>query len=221
MATPTQVFGVPASYSRALGRRAFAAETGLALVVVGALLLALSTPSARVVGVAIALAAGVGARHVHGRRARLRAGTRSEERVARALAGLGYTVLLNGYHLGAGGDCDHVVAGPILAAVETKSGRGRVERRGTTITHGGRPFPRDPVTQARRQATALHRLAGTRASAIVCVVDMANAPVHVDDVTVCSLDDLPRVLATCPPACPPEHAVRLAEDLRRAARGAS
>jgi hypothetical protein len=126
-------------------------------------------------------------------------GARSERTVARVLARSGAHVVVHGAMLGAGGDLDHAVVGPVLVAVETKTGRGEVRVDGDgRLWVGRRQVLGSPTSQAHRQAVALGRAAGGFAQAVVCVVDMANAPFVHRGVTVCSAGDLVGVLRGFP-----------------------
>jgi hypothetical protein len=131
-------------------------------------------------------------------RAKALVGARSERRVARVLKSLGPVALLNSTLLGAGGDADHIVLGPWLVVVETKTGRGQTRYSGNQLFIGSRAIPGNPVSQVRRQAQALRGVAQEYTDAIVCVVDQTNPPYQVGDTTVCSLTDLPRVLRALP-----------------------
>jgi hypothetical protein len=69
------------------------------------------------------------------------------------------------------------------------------------------------VTQVRRQAAALRQIAGEYVEAIVCVVDMTNAPYSVGNTKVCSLNDLPEVIHSLSRPLNPVRAVGLYEHL--------
>jgi hypothetical protein len=140
-------------------------------------------------------------------------GARSERLVARALLGTNPYVLAHGVLLGAGGDADHIVIGPGLVVVETKTGYGRVRIANGKMVAGRREMPGDPVRQAKRQATTLGKRAGHHARAVVCVVNMDNRPFVHNDVTVCSMADLPGVLADAPALFNPPAAYALAARL--------
>lgn len=190
--------GRPARHARGMARRAAlaaAAWTGVAAVAAAATfwLLPATVVGAVAAAVAVAAALAAAARN-RGVAARARAGVRSEDRVRPVLARMRPAAVVHGAVLGAGGDADHVVLGPCAAVVETKTGRGAVEVRGSAMRVGGRPVPGDPVAQARRQAAALRRRAGVWVDAVVCVVDATSPPQPVDGVWVCGLADLPRVL---------------------------
>jgi hypothetical protein len=151
------------------------------------------TASAVLVGVA-ALAAAF-ARHASTGVGRALRGVRAEEQVAAVLRRTGARQVVHGALLGAGGDADHVVLGPYLAVIESKSGDGhvRVDDRGLHVE--SRLVPGNPVSQARRQAAALGRIVGGFSDAIVCVTGMTNPPVRVGNTIVCSARDLKAVVA--------------------------
>lgn len=144
-------------------------------------------------------------------RGRIAAGARSEVRVAETLADderLGWVV--HEVQL-AGGDADHVVVGPGVTVVETKTGRGPGEfvRDGTSVNVavGGKPLKAEGgsvVSQARRQAglvgDVLAEVGHTDVDVriVVCVTDMSNGPLTLGDVTVCSVEDLADVVASDP-----------------------
>lgn len=120
------------------------------------------------------------------------AGARSESRVAAVLEQMGAGAVRHGLLLGAGGDVDHVVIGPVLVAVETKTGRGAVRRDGTALHAGRRRIPGDPIAQVSRQADRISRLTGAVCAAVVCIPDAdLPRPVQIDGVWVCSLASLP------------------------------
>jgi hypothetical protein len=106
--------------------------------------------------------------------------------------------VLHSVDLSAGGDADHIVLGPMCAVVETKYAKGVVKPVKGGLTASGKRIPRDPVSQARRQAAALRRVSGVWTEAVVCVTGMTNKPFVEGGVTVCSLDDLPRIVASMP-----------------------
>jgi hypothetical protein len=131
-------------------------------------------------------------------RSRAQVGGYSEQRVAAVLASMAPVALLNSVLLGAGGDADHVILGPQLAVIETKTGWGEVSFDGHTMRAGARSIPGNPVAQVQRQAAVLHDLVQEYTDAVVCVVDMTNPPLQVGSTTVCSLADLPQVLRRLP-----------------------
>lgn len=195
--------GRPAAYARKLRNAAMgrAFVCGLAAVAGGAAAvagLARQTWPIVIVGGAAAVAATLAGDRARAAVARARAGIVAEDLVAKRVVKQGYAIVAFGPLLGAGGDCDVVVAGPCLAAVEVKYGRGVVSIRNGRLRDARRSFPGDPIAQARRQARALAALAGAPAEAVVCVTGMTNPPVRAGDVTVCSAGDLPGVLGGLP-----------------------
>lgn len=135
-------------------------------------------------------------RHWWGRACQAAVGARSERRVARVLARQGYGAVLHSVLVGGGGDVDHLVVGPKLVAVETKTGSGRMFVTKGSLTVGRRVLPGDPVAQVRRQAAAAGRIANNYVSAVVCVPDGSGPPLTVGDVTVCNLEQLPAVIGS-------------------------
>lgn len=198
-----QVRGRPARHARRLARRAqiqMLAAATLALSGVAALVGGWPVPDA-VAG--LALIGGVSAAQpARVRWLQARAGVRSEDRVARALTRCGAASIVHGADLATGarksGDVDHVVLGPMIAAVETKTGRGVVRVEGDQIRVGKRTLPGQPLRQARRNAQLLSQALGAEAAAVLCVVDMSGRPVQVNGVTICSCADLGAVLAGLP-----------------------
>lgn len=158
------------------------------------------------------------ARYAWGRAARAKAGARSEQRVAKVLARLAPAAVVHGADLGSGGDADHVVLGPVCAVIETKTGRGAFARKSipgkpATVTVGAKTLPRDPVRQAQNQARLLRKLSGQYVAAVVCVVDMTNGPLQLENAWVCSLADLPQVLRQLPRQLTVPQAQALADQL--------
>lgn len=148
-----------------------------------------------------------------GRSVRARVGATNESRVARALLRMNFNNLANSAMLGVGGDADHVVMGPCLVVIETKTGRGPLSVRGRSLVVGARTIPGDPVSQAKRQAMAVGRIAEMFCDAVVCVPD-ATGPVRSDrGVTICSLAQLGQVLRALPARLSPQDAANLNERL--------
>lgn len=133
------------------------------------------------------------AKALRARAGRAAVGARSERQVAASLARLSPVALLHSVDLAAGGDADHLVCGPKLVVVETKTGSGVVSYDDGVLFVNRRPMRGNPIAQCRRQATAARDVFGVFCDAIVCVVDMVNAPFTVSSVHVCSLNDLPSV----------------------------
>lgn len=150
-----------------------------------------------------------------GNSARARFGADNESRVARVLSKTNTDYLINSAMLGAGGDADHVLLGPCLAVVETKSGRGPLTVRTNSLVSGTKTIPGDPVSQAKRQAAALSRIAGTYCDAIVCVADSTTPPQVDRGVTLCSLSQLQGVIAALPARLSRQAAANLNDQVRR------
>jgi len=127
---------------------------------------------------------------------RLSAGASAEKAVAESLASLRIKHVLHSVDLSAGGDADHIILGPVCAVIETKYAKGNVTSVPGGLAASGRKLPRDPVSQARRQAAALRRVSGVWSEAVVCMTGMTNKPFKDGDVIVCSLKDLPGVIDT-------------------------
>lgn len=138
-------------------------------------------------------------------------GADRERRVAAVLERLpGWRAVTHGARLGVPGDADHVLFGRAVVVIETKTGAGPVRLRPEgRLEVAGRLLPGAPVRQVLRQAAALQRVSGQTVLAVVCVVDATTPAVTTyGGVSVCSLADLPTVLA----ARSPEVASRLGRD---------
>ena len=212
--TGTKVSGKTGTYAKSIARKEYARSTGhramsLAYAAASAAALVLLMPRFGILPAAAASTAlGYGAVR-RGQRAadastkagKAKIGARSEARVARMLARRsGVRTVMNGVHPGGSkGDVDHLLVGPCLAVVETKTGTGKVSYSYGKMRAGRRVIPGDPVSQARRQAARVGKLTGQWCSAIVCVPDMDNPPFVTSDVSVCSLRDLPGVVRSLPP----------------------
>lgn len=217
----TDEVGTPGAHASMLARRALAssAACALATLVTGGLAVWLVAASSYVLaaipGVVAVLCALASRGFWHSANKAL-VGARSERTVGRALVAAGPHVVLHGLMLGAGGDLDHAVVGPVLAAVETKTGYGnvRVDSSGA-LWAGRRKLLGDPLAQCQRQAKALGKVAHMRAAAIVCVVNMENAAFTRNGVTVCSAKHLQAVLRDLPTVLDPAQAAALAAALVR------
>lgn len=142
-------------------------------------------------------------------------GLKSEQRVAKALKNSGAYAVVHGALLAdKGGDADHIVIGPSCIVIETKTGKGKIQVTPDSFIVGSRRVPGHPVKQAKRQAATLGRKLGVRASAIVCVVDMVGAPIRYDDVWICSVNDLNRVISNAPAVMTPAKASEALQRLR-------
>lgn len=212
MTAKTTVIGTPGAHASHLGRRHLLRCAAGAAGVAGGILIALAGlghpgyGAAALIGLGVALAGSYLAQQAWVKAQKAFAGARSERRVGAVLNGLGARTVLHGTMLGAGGDADHVVLGPILAVVETKTGRGPVRATGGRLVVNGRKLPGDPVGQAKRQAAAAGKRARRHAAAVVCVVDMTGAPFQSNGVTVCGLTNLTQVLGQLPrPVDPHAH----------------
>lgn len=212
--SPTATYGVPSAYARTLAARHRTHVVGASLVAIGLVLAGVSLHALLWIVLPVA---GL-FYYVQGERqqlAKASVGVRSEVRVARVLGNRDYEAVMHGMLLGAGGDCDHVVAGPVLCAIETKTGHGTVSYRDGVMTASGRRIPKDPVAQVVRQARALHRLTAHPVFAVVCVVDMTNGPFLANfestSVVVCSLAALTSVIEQSPRVLGPGEATRFAE----------
>ncbi|MCP4792070.1 MAG: NERD domain-containing protein [Actinomycetia bacterium] len=213
------VLGRPGAHATKLAVRAMwraglpavVAAAGLAIAAHANGLLQMAAVLVAVAGLAIA-------EHFRGAVHRAWVGASAERRVAAALRRMGPVALVNGALLGAGGDADHVVLGPIAALVETKHGRGRIRVDDSGFYVGGRRLARDPIAQARRQATAAGQRIGCYCTAVVCVVDSTSRPFWHRDVLVTNLKDLPGALSGLRPA-PLDGAMALAAAARIASKG--
>jgi len=198
------VRGVPAVHARRLARRALSRLAVLGGVVVLVALLgwlsagtSLFAPVA-VVGLPVALVAALGVRRFNVEYLKASTGVRAEDRVARVLGRSSLAAVVHGALLDRG-DVDHVVLGPPLAVIETKHGRGPVSfDRDGMLRVGGRRLPRDPVAQARANASRLSGRLNRPVDAVVVVVDSTSPASRRDGVWVCSLGELPAVLASLP-----------------------
>ncbi len=200
------VRGIPASHAEGLAAQArrLLLLSALGLVFLGAsLVLVFRFSPERLVGTAVLAApflalGGYGFQRYQGEYARAMSGVRAERAVAKVLEATGPAVLLNGVVLGAG-DIDHVVLGPVAVAVETKYGRGRIsmDRKGRLVV-GTKTLPRDPVSQAARNASMLSKRLGVSVTALVVISDGSGQPFSSRGVYVSSLTDLPAVLRSLP-----------------------
>lgn len=218
------VYGTPGRHAGLLAARALGLASVCALgigAVAGALAVsgALTAPGHNIAWIGVSIVAimllAYGFSTSRANFAKASIGRRSERRVAKVLAQMRPTAVLNSTLIGAGGDCDHIVLGPCAAVVETKTGAGQVVWRTGGLYHGTRRIPGNPVSQCTRQARRVHELTGCYIEAIVCVVDMVNDPFRSANATVCSLADLPGVLKASPHVLDPDRAAFLASKLHR------
>lgn len=204
----TTVIGTPGAHTRtlmhaSLARCALFAVLGALCAAPAVLLLVTASgAAARAASVCGTIAAAVCAWRYNDEKVaylKARAGLRTEQRVARVVERCGAAFVLHGALLGErAGDADHVLLGPCVVVVESKSGRGRISYRDGVMHAGPRRLPRDPVRQVRVQRDLLAARAGCRVDAVVCVADSTSPARQYDGVWVCSLVDLPGVLASLP-----------------------
>lgn len=196
--------GVPGGFATRLAWRArFRAAGALAVAALSGWGLYASLPASTNLQVlvpvtAVIIAASALARHWFSASQAAAVGARSERRVASSLRKFHPTALLHSVDLRAGGDADHLVLGPKLVVVETKTGTGHVVYKDGKLLVNNRPLRGDPVAQCRRQARAARDELGAFCDAIVCVVDMKNKWFVHNTVLVCSLQDLPTALRSLP-----------------------
>lgn len=209
----THVRGKPARHARKMLRGArIRLVAGAGAAAAGLTSAMLSESTAVTIAAFLLLAAGgATVQHNNVRQKQISAGVRSEARVAKVIERSGAAAVVHGGDVGRGGDADHIVLGPGVAVVETKTGRGHVRVTGGKLRAGKKTLPGDPVRQVRRQASGLAAIAQQAAHPIICIPDMTNPPQREGEVVICSLADLPRVLANLPDALRPGNAVGLAE----------
>lgn len=220
---PPFIAGKPGGYASHLALQARLRAAALVLVATGAGLFGFTRSTALAAGgvaamvptffLAVAVALIAVARMYMGRAAAAAVGARSERRVASVLSRLRQTAVLHSVDLKAGGDADHLLLGPKLVSVETKTGGGKVSYDGGKLYVGAKALRGDPVAQCRRQALAARDLLGTYCDAVVCVVDMTNSPFQVSSVVVCSLNDLSSVVARFQDRIRPDQAWARAMEL--------
>lgn len=196
------VIGEPAQYAKMLRRKnnLKAAAAGAVSLVAAALYLYIGTttgPIGAVVCLLIAGPAGYTARVSRIAAAKNTAGINAEMSVAKALRNTEFAMVAFGALL-AHGDCDVIVAGPQLAIVEVKHGRGRVRVEDGRLRDDRKQFGKDPIRQATGQAAAVRQLVGGFVDAVVCVTGMENRPFSYKNTVVCSAADLPEVLRSLP-----------------------
>lgn len=171
---------------------AFCAGVGLLGLVVAQPLLIL----------AAAVAAWAAIRTFDGRIRRAEAGRATEQRVGRSLDRLRAGAIVYGVERAdRRGDIDVVVLGPWAAAVEVKSGRGRVRFFADgSVRVGRRMLPGRPLRQAVAGAASLRRMLQVPVwvEPVLCIEGMRQRPrqVHMDGhlIRVCNGRHLPRVI---------------------------
>ncbi len=197
----------PGEYASYLARSRYAKAALFAATAALAGLLAVQRGPAKVLErdpislmlLSVALIAGLAARTKNREALRATRGASSEVSVGRILERSRLGVVLHGVDLRAGGDADHVLIGDVAVVIETKTGRGEVRySKKDGMTAGTRRIPGDPVRQAQRQATALHRRIGVWTTAIVCVTDMTNPPFREGETIVLSQSDLVNAIRHLP-----------------------
>lgn len=130
------------------------------------------------------------------RRAKALVGARAERDVGRMLASRPGTTVLHGVMVGPRADADHVVVGPGVWVVETKSGGGPISiGDGGRIVAGGKQLRGQPHRQALRSARQVSELVGLPCTPVVCIPAGQGIEV-VDGVLVCGPDLLVDHLAS-------------------------
>lgn len=201
---------------KTLGWSASAAASVAGVISIGVDKLVSLTPSSILPGflVAFAFVASYLGRSQWGRYMRATVGLNSEKRVVREIKKTNSYALVNGAVLNdKTGDADHLILGPYCVVVETKTGHGLTRVQDGALYAGNRRIPKDPIKQANRQAMEAHRKTGIYTSAVVCVVDMTNPPFKAGNTWICSVKDLPRVLAQTPRVLDEKRAIELAKQL--------
>lgn len=199
--------------SKSLSRVVYQRAAAFLLAAAGAVVTFTAGPVGLVpIGVAGLLVAATGSEY--GRYRRAKVGADAERRVARTLERhSGAAAVVHGALLGAGGDADHVVLGPMAAVVETKYGRGHPRLRDDGVTVGDRRLVGDPAGQAQRQAQQLSRYTQTPAVAVLCISHGTGRPQRRGDLVVCNPRQLRKVLRRLPRALSDKEAVRVAARL--------
>lgn len=199
------IVGTPGAYARTLERQASAKSfpliaSSLASAAAAAYLFFQqgNAPAAALAGI-FAVACRVRAERFLTDKRKASIGRRNEELVAKKINKCGASMVAHGQVIGYGGDCDHIVAGSCLVAIETKTGAGNVSYSNGQLTAGRRVIPGDPIAQVARQRKNLTKVTSKPAVAAVVVPGMTNEPfVTADNVHVMSIDYLRSFLASCP-----------------------
>lgn len=216
------VIGFPSRYALGVALRNWVLAAGSASLAAGSAWAWWLTENGRTgspawaapAALAVAAASAAVTATAHRRASRAWAGVVSEAKVWWRLRSVPAAAQVHGADLGAGGDADHILLGPVAVVVETKTGYGRVVCGPGSMTAGGRVIPGDPVRQAVRQAAALSRiLGGVWVDAVVCVVGMRGEPFRVDGAWVCGLDDLKDLILRLPRRIDRRRAVAAAESI--------
>lgn len=198
------VVGTPAVYARRLFRRF--ASLGLLILAGGGGAAWVAYQDANFMAAAMIAAATCGAVAVTFQRAgQARVGVVSERKVVAELTRTGVRAVICGARPGGvGGDVDIVALGPGAAAIEVKTGYGKVTYSRGALWVGNRRVMGDPIGQAARGAGRIGRALGGQVwvDALVCVPGMSNKPFSVRNgqtvVWVCGLGDLGYVLSRLP-----------------------
>lgn len=123
-----------------------------------------------------------------------RIGVDSERQVRKVVRRQGPVAAIYGAKMGPRqGDCDLILVGTSLAmaAVEIKTGVGKVSVDGNTVRAGRKTMPRDPLGQCLKTADRVEKAAGVPAMPVLCVPGMTNKPFFTDrGALVCSAKHL-------------------------------
>lgn len=123
-----------------------------------------------------------------------RIGVDSERRVRKLVRRRPHVAAVYGAKLGARqGDVDLILVDNslVLAAVEIKTGGGRVSIDGHAVRAGRKSMPRDPLGQCMKSAQRLSKAMGVGTLPVLCIPGMSNQPFVTDEgVLVCSAKHL-------------------------------
>lgn len=125
-----------------------------------------------------------------------RIGVKSETKVAKALEKSNAAqVLVNSAMLGAGGDADHVLLGPVVAVVETKTGFNKIRVKDGRVYSGSKEIAKGAVKQVNRQGDRLSQvLGGVPVQRVVCVADGKGKPFQASGVWFCNAESVSEVV---------------------------
>ncbi len=130
-------------------------------------------------------------------------GARGEEVVAGELSRLpGEWTIFNGVYLPTGKDVDHIAIGPQgIFIIETKYWKGEVSVGNGQILAEGRVVSRSPIVQVRHALRAIAEVAEVDVNAlrgVLCFAghQFAGNPVEVDEILVCSHQDLIKLISS-------------------------
>jgi hypothetical protein len=194
--TKPLVIGTPATFARSLARKQLLHTIYASATVVIGLLVIINFKMP--ILLLLLLPPALLARYSFGKYKRIYSGVTSERRVARQLKKMSPAVTIHGGDLGAGGDVDHIILGPICAVIETKTGRGRASIKGSDFYVSSKKLHRNPITQIKLQQKLLAKRISCSVEAIVCIVDLHDPPKKINGVWVCSLKDLCTVVSSLP-----------------------